>query len=169
MKRTLMTLMATAVMITVAAQQNPLLPGFHADPEVLYSNQTGKYYIYSTTDGMPGWGGYTYSVFSSENLKEWKDEGIVLDAKSDQVKWADGNLWAPAAIEVRQKDGSYKYYLYFSANAGRRKEIGVAVSDSPTGPFVESGAPIISDSPVGGGQQIDVDVFQDPKSKKFYI
>ena len=62
MKRTLMTLMATAVMITVAAQQNPLLPGFHADPEVLYSNQTGKYYIYSTTDGMPAWGGYTYSV-----------------------------------------------------------------------------------------------------------
>ena len=43
------------------------------------------------------------------------------------------------------------------------------MSDSPTGPFVESGAPIISDSPVGRGQQIDVDVFQDPKSKKYYI
>ena len=148
---------------------NPLLPGFHADPEILYSNKTKKYYIYSTTDGTPGWGGYTYSVFSSDNLIDWKDEGVVLDAKSDQVKWASGNLWAPAAIEVKQKDGSYKYYLYFSANAGKRKEIGVAVSDSPTGPFVESGAPIISDSPVGRGQQIDVDVFQDPKSKKYYI
>ena len=80
-----------------------------------------------------------------------------------------GNAWAPAAIEVRQKDGTYKYYLYFSANAGKRKEIGVAVSDSPTGPFVDFGQPIISDSPVGWGQQIDVDVFQDPKSKKYYI
>ena len=45
----------------------------------------------------------------------------------------------------------------------------MAVSDSPTGPFVDAGAPIVSDSPVGHGQQIDVDVFQDPKSKKYYL
>ena len=31
------------------AQQNPILPGFHADPEITYSNQTHRYYIYSTT------------------------------------------------------------------------------------------------------------------------
>lgn len=148
---------------------NPILPGFHADPEILYSNKTKKYYIYSTTDGTPGWGGYQYSVFSSSDLKTWTDEGVCLDAKSEQVAWAKGSLWAPAAEEVRQKDGTYKYYLYFSADAGTRKEIGVAVSDSPTGPFVDSGAPIISDSPVGRGQQIDVDVFVDPKTKKPYI
>ena len=128
-----------------------------------------KYYIYSTTDGYPGWGGWTFNVFSSPDLKTWTDEGTVLDVKSDQVKWAKGNAWAPAAIEVKQKDGSYKYFLYFSADAGKRKEIGVAVSDSPTGPFIDNGAPIISDSPVGRGQQIDVDVFIDPKSKKSYI
>lgn len=33
---------------------NPILPDFHADPEVLYSNKTKRYYIYSTTDGQPG-------------------------------------------------------------------------------------------------------------------
>ena len=85
------------------------------------------------------------------------------------MAWADGNLWAPAAIEVKQKDGSFKYYLYFSANAGDRKKIGVAVSDSPVGPFVDAGAPIVSDSPTGKGHQIDVDVFFDPKSKKHYL
>lgn len=149
---------------------NPILPGFHADPEILYSHQTGKYYIYSTTDGHPGWGGWTFNVFSSEDLVNWTDEGTVLDVKSDQVKWAKGNAWAPAAEEVKQKDGTYKYYLYFSADAGKRKEIGVAVADSPTGPFVDSGAPIISDTPEGlRGQQIDVDVFRDPKSGKYYI
>lgn len=148
---------------------NPILPDFHADPEILYSQQTKRYYIYSTTDGMPGWGGYTYHAFSSADLKEWTDEGVVLDAKSSQVAWADGNLWAPAAIEVKQKDGSFKYYLYFSANAGDRKKIGVAVSDSPVGPFVDAGAPIVSDSPTGKGQQIDVDVFFDPRSKKHYL
>ena len=93
------------------AQGNPILPGFHADPEILYSNKTGKYYIYSTTDGKPGWGGYKYYVYSSSDFKDWKNEGVALDAKSDQISWANGNLWAPAAIEVKQKNGSYKYFL----------------------------------------------------------
>ena len=153
------------------AQGNPILPGFHADPEILYSNKTGKYYIYSTTDGKPGWGGYKYYVYSSSDLKDWKNEGVALDAKSDQISWANGNLWAPAAIEVKQKNGNYKYFLYYSANPNEDdgKKIGVAVSDSPTGPFVDFGKPIVSKSPTGHGQQIDVDVFIDPVSKKPYL
>ena len=154
------------------ATGNPILPGFHADPEILYSNKTGKYYIYSTTDGIPGWGGYKYYVYSSANLKEWKNEGVALDAKSDQISWANGNLWAPAAIEVKQKDGSYKYYLYFSArpNDNGRKQMGVAVSDSPTGPFVDLGHPLLAKNHPGcNGQLIDVDVFIDPVSKKPYL
>ena len=151
---------------------NPILPGFHADPEILYSNKTGKYYIYSTTDGKPGWGGYKYYVYSSADLKEWKNEGVALDAKSDQISWANGNLWAPAAIEVKQKNGSYKYYLYFSANPNDngRKQMGVAVSDSPTGPFVDLGQPLLAKNHPGcNGQLIDVDVFMDPVSKKPYL
>lgn len=153
-------------------QGNPILPGFHADPEILYSNKTGKYYIYSTTDGKPGWGGYKYYVYSSADLKEWKNEGVALDAKSDQIAWANGNLWAPAAIEVKQKNGSYKYYLYFSANPNDngRKQMGVAVSDSPTGPFVDLGHPLLAKNHPGcNGQLIDVDVFIDPVSKKPYL
>lgn len=153
-------------------QGNPILPGFHADPEILYSNKTGKYYIYSTTDGKPGWGGYNYYVYSSADLKEWKNEGVALDAKSDQIAWANGNLWAPAAIEVKQKNGSYKYYLYFSArpNDNGRKQMGVAVSDSPTGPFVDLGQPLLAKNHPGcNGQLIDVDVFMDPVSKKPYL
>ena len=153
-------------------QGNPILPGFHADPEILYSNKTGKYYIYSTTDGKPGWGGYKYYVYSSADLKEWKNEGVALDAKSDQIAWANGNLWAPAAIEVKQKNGSYKYYLYFSArpNDNGRKQMGVAVSDSPTGPFVDLGQPLLAKNHPGcNGQLIDVDVFMDPVSKKPYL
>lgn len=153
-------------------QGNPILPGFHADPEILYSNKTGKYYIYSTTDGKPGWGGYKYYVYSSADLKEWKNEGVALDAKSDQIAWANGNLWAPAAIEVKQKNGSYKYYLYFSANPNDngRKQMGVAVADSPTGPFVDLGQPLLAKNHPGcNGQLIDVDVFMDPVSKKPYL
>lgn len=44
-------------------------------------------------------GRWYFSVFSSDNLKDWKDEGVMLDLKSDQVAWADGNAWAPCIEE----------------------------------------------------------------------
>lgn len=115
------TLVAKNVCDTIALKHdsltvgNPILPGFHADPEILYSNKTGKYYIYSTTDGIPGWGGYKYYVYSSADLKTWKNEGVALDASTDQISWANGNLWAPAAVEVKQKNGSYNT-IYISAH-----------------------------------------------------
>lgn len=149
---------------------NPALPGFHADPEILYSHQTNKYYIYSTTDGQPGWGGWYFTAFSSPDLKEWTYEGVMLDLRSPQVAWANGNAWAPA-IEEKQIDGKYKYFFYYSGNpkAGGGKQIGVAIADSPIGSFVDLGYPIVTESPAGGGQQIDVDVFTDPVSGKSYL
>lgn len=152
-------------------KHNPILPEFHADPEVLYSEKTGKYYIYSTTDGTPGWGGHYFTVFSSGNLTNWTKEGIMLDLKGSQVPWATGNAWAPAIIERKMDDGSYKYFFYYSGHEPNlnRKAIGVAIADNPEGPFYDFGLPIVTDSPTGGGQQIDVDVFQDPVSGKFYL
>ena len=97
---------------------NPILPEFHADPEVLFSNQTGKFYIYSTTDGAAGWGGYYFTVFSSPDLVNWTHEGIMLNLNTD-VAWASGNAWAPCIEEVKQKDGTYKYYFYFSGQVHR--------------------------------------------------
>ncbi len=149
---------------------NPVLPDWHADPEILHSANTGKYYIYSTTDGTPGWGGTAFSCFSSDDLKTWTDEGVILDLATDQVPWADGNAWAPA-IEEKMVDGKYKYFFYYSGNpvAGGGKQIGVATADSPTGPFSDLGHAIVTESPTGKGQQIDVDVFTDPVSGKSYL
>lgn len=64
-KRTLIAigLMLAVTLPAFALSGNPVLPGFHADPEILYSNKTKKYYIYSTTDGQPGWGGWYFTVF----------------------------------------------------------------------------------------------------------
>ncbi len=158
---------------TPATSGNPILPEFHADPEVLYSHQTGKFYIYSTTDGAPGWGGYYFTAFSSPDLAHWRHEGVILDLATEQVPWATGNAWAPCIEEKREADGTYKYYFYYSGHDGERdrKSIGVATADSPTGPFTDLGRPIVYDLPegVGGGQQIDVDVFTDPASGKSYL
>jgi len=148
--------------VTVSVDNNPVLEGYYADPEVLYYD--GKFYIYPTTDGYASWSGRSFSVFSSEDLVNWKHETVILDLPKDTV-WSTGNAWAPCIIE---KDG--KFYFYFSANVnGGAKAVGVAVADSPTGPFVDSGKPLVNVSPTGGGQQIDPDVFHDPVSGKYYL
>lgn len=164
-------LLIGAVQVTAQNKKsgNPILPGFHADPEVLYSHQTKRYYIYPTSDGFPGWGGSYFKVFSSKNLKTWKEETVILEMGKN-VSWANGNAWAPC-IEEKKIDGKYKYFFYYSANptTNKGKQIGVAVADSPTGPFTDLGKPIITSSPTGRGQQIDVDVFTDPVSGKSYL
>ncbi|WP_316835368.1 family 43 glycosylhydrolase [Pedobacter nutrimenti] len=145
--------------------KNPVLDGFYADPDVLYSNKTRKYYIYPTSDGFDGWGGSYFKTFSSTDLVNWKDEGVILDLKKD-VKWASRNAWAPTISEKKEK-GDYKYYYYFTA----AQKIGVAVSDQPTGPFTDSGKPLVNFKPTGvnGGQEIDPAVFTDPKTGKSYL
>ena len=166
----LMTGCAAEKSATSQKSNNPVLDGFYADPDVLYSQKTGKFYIYPTTDGYPGWGGYKFNVFSSDDLTNWKDEGTILDLRSDQVTWANGNAWAPC-IEEKLIDGQYKYFFYFSGNPveGGAKQIGVATADHPTGPFTDLGKPMIVKSPTGHGQQIDGDVFTDPVSGKSYF
>jgi beta-xylosidase len=155
----------------IAEVKNPVLTGYFADPEILYSEKTGKYYIYPTSDGFQGWSGYFFKTFSSADLKDWKDEGVILNHRTG-VSWANGNAWAPCIIEKKTGRDRYRYYFYFSGGQdGGEKKIGVAVADDPTGPFVDSGKPVIDFRPDGvkGGQQIDPDVFFDPVSKKDYI
>lgn len=146
---------------------NPVIDGYYADPEILYSEKTGKYYLYPTTDGYHEWSGDHFKVFSSDNLKDWKDEGVIFDYK-DGLKWADKYAWAPSIIE-RKIGNDYKYFLYYTAD---RKKIGVAISDSPTGPFVDPlGKPLIDFKPNGqkSGTEIDPDIFQDPVTGKYYL
>ena len=158
--------------LTTMAQRwsgSPILAGFHADPEVMYSHLTNRYYIYSTTDGVPGWGGSYYTCFSSADLTFWQYEGQCLNLPRD-TRWASGNAWAPA-IEEKLVDGKYRYFFYFSGETGHGKAIGVAVADTPVGPFKEVGHPIVDKRPEGqkNGQQIDVDVFTDPETGKSYL
>ncbi len=128
---------------------SPLLPGLHADPDVRFLD--GAYWIYPTTDGFPGWGGTRFSAFSSKDLVHWTDHGVVLDLATD-VGWADRYAWAPA---IAERDGGY--YFYFCAE----QQIGVAVADSPAGPFRDAlGRPLVAKADYGG-QMIDPAVFTD--------
>jgi len=144
---------------------NPVLEGYYADPDILYSQKTGKFYIYPTSDGFNNWSGTYFKTFSSNDLVNWKDEGVILDLGKD-VSWANRNAWAPCIVE-KKINGNYKYFYYFTA----AQKIGVAVADNPTGPFIDAGKPLIDKFPEGvtRGQQIDPDVFTDPVSGKSYL
>ena len=151
--------------VETVKNHNPVLNGFYADPEILYSEKTGKFYIYPTSDGFTNWSGNYFKCFSSDNLVDWNDEGVILKLGKD-VTWASRNAWAPCIVE-KKIEGKYKYYYYFTA----AQKIGVAVSDNPTGPFVDLGKPLIENRPEGitRGQVIDQDVFTDPKTGKSYL
>jgi beta-xylosidase len=88
-----------------------------------------------------------YHVFSSDNLVDWKDHGVIVT--QNQVLWLDSpnyDMWAPDCVF---KNG--KYYFYFPVG-GR---IGVAVADKPEGPYK------IQYQPVVGAGGIDPCVLMD--------
>lgn len=151
--------------VSVAVENNPVLEGYYADPEILFSKKDGKYYMYPTSDGYHNWSGKHFETFSSNDLVNWTPEGTILDLTKD-VNWADRNAWAPT-IEEKEINNQYKYFYYFTA----AQKIGVAVADSPKGPFVDSGKPLINFKPEGisKGGEIDPDVFTDPKTGKSYL
>lgn len=57
-------------------ENNPVISGLYADPEILYAEQTGRYYLYPTTDGEVGWNNHDFRVYSSDDLRTWTDEEI---------------------------------------------------------------------------------------------
>jgi beta-xylosidase len=148
--------------------KSPVLPGLYADPNIAVFGDT--YYIYATTDGLAGWGGNTFYVWKSKDLVNWERSEqpfLTLDGANGNVPWATGNAWAPTIIE---RDG--KYYFFFSGHnpTYNRKTIGVAVADSPEGPFIaQPTAMILNNESVTSGQAIDPAAFHDPVTGKWYL
>lgn len=151
--------------VYASVDNNPVLEGYYADPEIIYSHKENKFFLYPTSDGHDSWSGTYFEVFSSDNLVDWVNEGVILDLPKD-VPWGPRNAWAPTCIE-KKSGNEYKYYFYFTA----AQKIGVAIGDTPTGPFVDSGKPLIDWKPKGikHGQEIDPDVFHDPVSGDYYL
>jgi hypothetical protein len=147
MNKTLLSTIVLFVAATVATAQNPIIRDqFTADPTARVFN--GKVYLYPSHDIFPPEGQRQdwfcmedYHVFSSENLTDWTDHGVIVT--QNKVPWVrpdSYSMWAPDCVE---KNG--KYYFYFPSvpdGAMRGFGVGVAVADSPEGPFVPEPEPI---------------------------
>lgn len=130
---------------------------YSADPSAHVFN--GKIYIYPSHDVDAGvkendngdhFDMRDYHVYSMDDpTGKVKDHGVALDKKT--VPWVGKQMWAPDAAF---KDGTY--YLYFPAkDKDGVFRIGVAKSNSPTGPFKAE------PKPIEGSYSIDPCVFKD--------
>ena len=142
---------------TFVAEGNPLITDkFTADPAPMVYEGTLYLYVghdeyYEGQDSASG--GKEFNItewlcYSTTDMKTWTDHGSGL--KPTDFKWAVGEAWASQVVE---KDG--KFYYYTTVQAGEPfvgKAVGVAVSDSPTGPFVDAiGAPLVHDKMTDNG------------------
>ncbi|WP_020654491.1 glycoside hydrolase family 43 protein [Massilia niastensis] len=115
---------------------NPIVKDiFTADPAALVDN--GRVYLYVGKDDAPV-GGKDYvmnewRVYSSCDMKNWKDHGSPL--RYSTFKWAGRDAWAS---DIVKRNGKYYFYSTVDHASIPGKAIGVAVSDSPTGPFVDA-------------------------------
>ena len=161
MKHTFFLAAATLLMTQNVVAQNPIIRNqFSADPTARVFE--GKVYLYPSHDICPlsaadyprkDWFCMAdYHVFSSENLTEWTDHGVILDQKD--IPWGNPtaySMWAPDCIE---KDGKYYFFFPNAPKDGRGFGIGVAISDKPYGPFK------VEPQPIEGVSGIDPCVLQ---------
>ena len=156
--------MALATASTGAQAANPIVTNiFTADPAALVDN--GRVYLYVGHDEAPKGGKdyvmHEWRVYSSCDMQKWEDHGSPL--RFSTFAWGKKDAWA---ADIVKRNGKYYFYSTVSHKTIPGKAIGVAVSDSPTGPFVDArGSALITNDMTTqtaiGWDDIDPGVFVD--------
>nr|WP_321487710.1 glycoside hydrolase family 43 protein [uncultured Draconibacterium sp.] len=115
---------------------NPVIRDkFTADPAALVHNDT--VFLYAGHDEAPDDFNFyrmnEWLVYSSTDMVNWKEHPIPL--KTTDFKWAKGDAWAAQVIE---RNGKFYWYVTVEHGSIPGKSIGVAVADSPLGPFKDA-------------------------------
>ncbi|WP_437573144.1 glycoside hydrolase family 43 protein [Sorangium sp. So ce887] len=125
-----------------ALADNPIVQTFYTpDPAPLVHNDTVYLYTGHDEDSATDWFGMNeWRVYSSTDMVNWTDHGSPL--RYSDFSWAKGDAWAGQVIP---RNGKFYYYVPVTSRSLNRHTIGVAVSDSPTGPFKDAlGKPLIT-------------------------
>ena len=135
---------ATACMAAVAAvAQNPFVQTWHtSDPAPLVVGDTLYVYTGHDEDGADFFWMQEWRVYSTVDMVNWQDHGSPLAL--EDFAWADDRAWASQCIE---RDGRYYWYICAHCKESTGMAIGVAVGDTPTGPFHDAlGHPLYTDA-----------------------
>ena len=111
--------------------RNPIVQTIYStDPAPMVHGD--RIYVYTGHDeaGADFFWMYDWHVYSSTDMVNWTDHGTPLSLGS--FTWADDRAWAPQCVE---RDGKFYFYVPAHSNLSGGMAIGVAVGDSPTGPF----------------------------------
>lgn len=139
--------------------QNPIIQTIYtADPAPMIHNDTVWLYTGHDEDKSTWFTMKEWRCYSSTDMVNWTDHGSPLSLKT--FSWAVKDAWAGQCI---YRNG--KFYWYVPMNAkGLGMSIGVAVSDRPTGPFVDAiGKPLVH----SGNGDIDPTVFIDDDGQAY--
>ncbi|UTF60659.1 glycoside hydrolase family 43 protein [Gilvimarinus sp. DA14] len=134
MKRFAAALLTSALSSLTWADNPAITDTFTADPAPLVVGDT--VYVYVGHDQAEPDDFYTmheWLVYSSTDMVNWKSHGSPF--KPTDYEWSSGSAWASHTIE---KNGKFYWYTTSSHKTIKGKAIGVAVSDSPTGPFKDA-------------------------------
>ncbi len=173
--RRIITLSATLLLFgTVAAGQNPIIRDqFTADPSALVIGN--RVYLFPSHD-IPAPEDFArkdwfcmqdYHVFSSENLTDWTDHGVILDQKD--VPWGNPkgySMWAPdCAVHNGKFHFFFPDFMKSDGQAGKFSpfRVGVAIADKPEGPYIPR------EMPVEGVFGIDPCIFVDDDGQGYLV
>ncbi|MEK3760191.1 glycoside hydrolase family 43 protein [Paenibacillus sp. FSL P4-0338] len=136
-------LLASALYSPVSFADNPVVQTIYtADPAPLVYNDTVYLYTGHDEDNSTYYTMNDWRVYSSKDMANWTDHGSPLSYKA--FSWSSGEAWASQVIE---RNGKFYFYVTAKSTSLGRPAIGVAVSNSPTGPFVDAiGKPLVSSS-----------------------
>ena len=146
---------AVMLLATGAKAQNPFVQTWcTSDPAPMVHNGTMYVYTGHDEDGADFFWMQEWRVYSTQDMVNWQDHGSPLALES--FSWADDRAWASQTIE---RDGKFYWYICAHSKISGGMAIGVAVGDSPTGPFRDAlGKPLFEN---GSWDHIDPTVFID--------
>ena len=117
-----------------AAAQNPFVQTwFTSDPAPLVVGDRMYVYTGHDEDNADFFWMQEWRVYSTDDMVNWQDHGSPLALES--FSWADDRAWASQTIE---RNGKFYWYICAHSKLSKGMAIGVAVSDSPTGPFKDA-------------------------------
>lgn len=132
---------------------------FTTDPAPMVHNDTLYVYTGHDENGADFFWMQEWRVYSTTDMVNWTDHGSPLAI--EDFSWGDDRAWAPQCVE---RDGKFYLFVPIHSKLTGAMAIGVAVADSPTGPFKDAiGAPLVD----GDWAYIDPTVFIDDDGQAY--